>query len=77
MNRVWRGGVAEGPCGGAVKYIHKHMLQFKKIIQSLVKKSSSVKQQRHENWACVCVLLCHFWAQEPAKAKKTVGVRRD
>ena len=43
MKRVWRGGVAEGPCGGRSPKNEKTHVAFKKIIQSLVKKTSSVK----------------------------------
>ena len=55
---------------GAVKKIKKHMLQLEKIIQSLVKKSSSVKQQRHEV-GHVFVYFCVISGHKKQQKQKT------
>ena len=44
MKRVWRGGVADGPCGGRSQKINKHMLQFKKIYNPVLGQEVIISQ---------------------------------
>ena len=74
MKRVWRGGVAEGPCGGRSQKINKHMLQFKKIYNPVLGQEVIISQAT-KAWKlgmCLCTFVS-FLGTRTSKSKKNCG----
>ena len=74
MKRVWRGGVAEGPCGGRSQKINKHMLQFQKIYNPVLGQEVIISQATKAWKLGMCLYtFVSFLGTRTSKSKKNCG----